>query len=555
MKRCVEVVIQCAILVLHVCAVEGSSVRMVTRSGASAPGGSTFSVGSDGFNAPLLNELGQTAFLGTAGDIGIWSEGNGPLALVAKVGQPAPGVSGATFSTFSIVIIPSMVLNDNGNLAFTGVVTGPGITSGSSSNSRGIWESDSGGVSLLFRERDTVVASTNEKLSFDRFEGLAFNNSNVAAFGASTRFEFSSTVQDVYLTGSLTDSRIVARGGTTPPGLSSQNFFGSLNTVDFKVKPLNDHSQASLEAHASGTSLCGAPAGTCGVWTENATGLQLVATRQAAPGFPGREFLFFYKPSINNAAHTVFAASAVIPGDFPTSQGGIWSDRTGTLQLVVGKGDSVPGVVGASFDDFGLSTDRQVPLINHLDRVVFAAKMAGAVNGSNDSAIFSDGPGGLSIVAREGDQVPGAPTGTVFSDLYECHLSSSFRSCGYSINGNGQVAFLDPSRGLFAQDINGVLQAIARNGGTLEIAPGDFRQISGVQFWGGSGNEDGRSSAFNDKGQIAFKASFGNGATSGGTGIFVSDVVAIPEPQSNVLLAIGLFSVCAPRIRTSPLVG
>ncbi|MEZ6072461.1 MAG: PEP-CTERM sorting domain-containing protein [Pirellulales bacterium] len=50
-----------------------------------------------------------------------------------------------------------------------------------------------------------------------------------------------------------------------------------------------------------------------------------------------------------------------------------------------------------------------------------------------------------------------------------------------------------------------------------------------------SGNQDGRNSLFNDRGQVAFGATF----TDGTSGIFVSNAVAVPEPASLMLFAVG----------------
>jgi len=62
-----------------------------------------------------------------------------------------------------------------------------------------------------------------------------------------------------------------------------------------------------------------------------------------------------------------------------------------------------------------------------------------------------------------------------------------------------------------------VLTLIAREGDLLDVDDGpdiDFRTISELDFVDNSGNEDGRSSGFNDLEQIAFRALFTDG-TSG----------------------------------------
>jgi hypothetical protein len=101
-----------------------------------------------------------------------------------------------------------------------------------------------------------------------------------------------------------------------------------------------------------------------------------------------------------------------------------------------------------------------------------------------------------------------------------------------SLNSSGQVAFRadligsgvnsSNNKGIWATDWTGTLQPIARAGQQLEVAPGNFRTISDLNFTSASGNSDGLSSGFNNVGQLVFWASF----TDGSQGVFVSNEVA-----------------------------
>ena len=66
-----------------------------------------------------------------------------------------------------------------------------------------------------------------------------------------------------------------------------------------------------------------------------------------------------------------------------------------------------------------------------------------------------------------------------------------------------------------------------------------MRTILSLAFVTGSGNDDGRPSAFNDRGQLAFAATF----TDGTSGVFVSDLVAIPEPTAALLIVVAVVSM------------
>jgi hypothetical protein len=62
----------------------------------------------------------------------------------------------------------------------------------------------------------------------------------------------------------------------------------------------------------------------------------------------------------------------------------------------------------------------------------------------------------------------------------------------------------------------------------LEVARGDVRTIEGLGLVG-----------FNNVGQIEFHAQF----TDGSEGIFISNLIAIPEPSSMLLLAFAVTTV------------
>ena len=108
-------------------------------------------------------------------------------------------------------------------------------------------------------------------------------------------------------------------------------------------------------------------------------------------------------------------------------------------------------------------------------------------------------------------------------------------------NASGEVAFdadTTAGEGIWAQNTMGQLTLIAFQGEPLQEAPGQFLVPTGFSFSGGSGNEDGLQSGFNDLGQIAFYA---RGVSGGNniSGIFISNAAAVPEPSTCLLAAIG----------------
>jgi hypothetical protein len=197
-----------------------------------------------------------------------------------------------------------------------------------------------------------------------------------------------------------------------------------------------------------------------------------------------------------------------------------------------------PNPTNAAFQSFS----RHV--LNARGESAFAAMAQETAGGALISGLWSDAGGhGMELVARGGDQAPGAEQGATFA-------SFMFPAPQFILNARGQLAFSNtlqgPSindsnnEGLWAQDPLGNLTLIARRGQLLNVsddplAP-DWRTISDLRVDGAAGNDDGRRSWFNDRGQLAFWAAF----TDGNEGIFVSNAVAVPEPCTAALLLAGI---------------
>jgi hypothetical protein len=258
---------------------------------------------------------------------------------------------------------------------------------------------------------------------------------------------------------------------------------------------------------------------------------QMIARSLGPAAGLGRFHYNLYEPSINDAGQVAFTASIAEQGS-PQQYGGVglWTMDGAGLNQRLASGDPIPGGQGEYFSYLF------PPVINRAGELAFAANHEGGVA---DSGIWKLTPAGATAVALAGQPAPGG---------------GQFASHGFSfepaINARGQVAFLAHgiggqfnASGLWARDSDGVLKCIARPGELLEVKPGDLRTIASVDFAGGSGLEDGRRAGLNDRGQIAFVAKF----TDGTSGIFISNAVAVPEPEG-VLLALAA-SVFAMRNR------
>ncbi len=331
-----------------------TTVTYETRAltGDVAPG-TTAGVNFSGFNLPVVNGAGQTAFLAnltgtgvtSANDRGIFSEGSGSgLALVAREGDMAPGTSaGVNFSGFN-----SPVLNGAGQTAFSADLTGAGVTS---ANDRGIF-SEGGGL------------------------GLA----------------------------------LVACEGDNAPGTTAGVNFSS---TGFSSPVLNGAGQTAFLARLTGTGVTSA--NDQGIFSEGGgAGLALVAREgDNAPGtMSGVNFGGLGSPVLNGAGQSAFLANLTGTGVTGANDRGIFSEGGGSgLALVAREGDIAPGTTaGVNFSGLG------APVLNGAGQTAFPAGLTGTgVSSANDSGIFSEGRGSaLALIAREGDAAPGTTSGVNF---------------------------------------------------------------------------------------------------------------------------------------------
>jgi hypothetical protein len=484
------------------------------------------------------------------------------VRTVALTGQQAPGMpSGANFEWFAYAL---PVLNDVGQTAFVASLTGGGVVS---TNNYGIWSEGSGSLTLVARE-GSHAPGTPVGMTFGDLDGSlpggepVLNNAGQVAFQAYLRD--SAGNEDFNHRGIWSEGSgslaLVAHKGDPAPGTPA-----GVNYGNFWVVPpvLNDSGETAFYCTLTGSGVDGT--NSTGIWAERSGGVELVARNgDHAPGKPvGVNFSTLLKtPLFNNAGQVAFAAMLTdgTTGNWLDSSGtatlvvssgtidalnndgqivfrntngvSVWSESSGTVALVASPGDQAPGTsAGVTFTGF----DRAY--VNDAGQTAFRARLAGSgVDSTNDDGIWSEGSGSLALIARTGAQAPGTPNGVKFKELYTPWLG---------FNNVGQMAFsaylagtgVDETNdgGIWATDRSGVLQPIVREGDLLEVAPGDFRTIDNAYFQPGGifwGNSDG----FNNLGQLAFSAHF----TDGSDGIFVSNHVAVPEPSAIALVVVGI---------------
>jgi hypothetical protein len=519
-----------------------AALRTVAFTGQPAPGtpsGTTFESFSSHyfigdidpiFRGPVLNDAGQTAFranlLGSGVDStnnqGVWSEGSGSLALVARTGSQAPGApSGMNFGLYSLGFeLFTPALNNAGQTAFYGALADDRL---------GLWSEGSGSLALVAADGvHAPVLPSGVNFSYAIFdEGNRKNFTDWPHLNDAGQIVFTtalvgtgvtpSTDMGVWLGKDVNNLALVDRKGDQAAGLATGVRYHAQLPV-----ALNDAGQTAVVSYLQGI----------GVNSSNNTAffygspgnLTFVARAgDQAPDMPSGVTIegLFAPIEINNAGKIAFQAwmtgGDVVDG---VNSEGLWSNVSGSLQLIARSGSPAAGAPAGV--NYGLFSQSSFALLNDSGQLAFHAGLEGSgVDGTNNEGIWLGEPDNFALVARRGEQAPGAPSGVNFSDLDYPALNSAgqiaFRA---KVTGDG-VDFSN-DRGIWATDRDGALQLIARTGDLVEVAPGDFRTLGSIDFIPVSANSDGRRSAFNNVGQLAFWASF----TDGSQGVFVSNEVA-----------------------------
>jgi hypothetical protein len=524
--------------------------RTVALMGQSAPG-LPIDTSFLSFGVPSLNSLGQVSFSGTLtgpprdisilNNTGIWTEGIGSLALLARENDPAAGATaGQLYSDFNAI---SPNISDSGDVAWLSSQRAPA----SSLAIPTIW---SGNVGTLMMH--TSVGSGAPGLPAG-VNIAAINEPPVINSQGDVAYRPRIAGPGVDITNQWTlwktnggPPELLARQGDSAPG-TSENF------ATLWVIRINDAGQVGVSADL--TSIDSGTQPQSGLWLSNGNVLELqVKDFSPAPGVVGAEFNISQStPLLLNSsgefAFRAFLRESVTIGVDTTNDQGIWSSGTGSLQLVAREGGQAPGIVaGGNF--FGFDP----PKFSNGGQTAFIASLAAnallGITPANSTGLWSDANGNLQLVARAGDQAPGMPMGAVFDSFF-----GGRSSVGVALNAAGHAAFFTSvtgggvtstnNTGLWAQDQNGNLRLVLREGELFEVAPGDFRTISFITFQSQSAGGEGLARGFNDNYQLALHLNFTNNTS----GIFVAQV-SVPEPGTIVLaMAVlsSLFTRCKQR--------
>lgn len=343
--------------------------------------------------------------------------------------------------------------------------------------------------------------------------------------------------------------RTVALTGDPAPGTSD----------DFVLVFDTDTATIDESGHVAFRDCCGS----AGLWSEASGSLQPVAlVGERAPGVPTEAYFIngqFKEPSTNRFGKIAFDTGLTGPGVDESNDEGIWSNRSGSLQLVAQAGQLAPGTVGdVRFDVFG------APLISSSGQIIFFASVIGpGVASNNDFGFWSDVNGELTLFARMGDQAPGEPSGVFYTGfrtalanvaahtVYYAGLSDGTSGIWSDRDGtparlvkNGDPAPGTPAGTTFRNFGNAAINTSDEIMFYADLSPIDFGHDSGIWVYGEDSSRlvvrsgdtipgmpgatigsiptnSGRNQIINNVGQVAFRAIIFN--SPNGSGIFLED--------------------------------
>ena len=510
----------CALAITFCPGIVGSALagtitfRIVALTGDPAPGTPPDVDFSVFYGDPVIDGAGHSAFLarltgpdvGASNDLGLWSEGSGSLALLVRQGNQAAGLpDGVLFATCHAGFLCPSVMNDVGDTAFL-----ISLSDGSDS----IWVHRSGSLNLVART-GTQAPGLRAGVFFGPLHNLVLNDAGQTAFSSYLvgRGVDATNNYGVWSEG-LGSVALVARLGDQAPGTARGVVFGDGNQL-LSSYAVGAAGQTPMKAYLSGPGVIPGVGGNAqGIWSGGPGSLELVA-RAGDPAHGLDEGINFDRFStalttiINGAGQTAFFARLIGPGVDSTNDHSIWSEGSGSLELVARKGSHAPGTAeGVNF--FSLIPGA---MLNGAGQTAFAASLIGpGVDQTNNVGVWSEGSGSLALVARKGSPAPGTAEGVTFSSIFPGPVTNAEGQVAFTASLTGEDVDGSDDFGVWAEDRNGVLTLVIREGDQIEVAPGDVRTVLSVFMTSGetaiSGGEDGRLINFNDAGQLAFRVIF-----------------------------------------------
>jgi hypothetical protein len=235
---------------------------------------------------------------------------------------------------------------------------------------------------------------------------------------------------------------LVARAGEQAVGVAPGVLFRAF-TEDFAPSaPAFGGGRTEFPVSLTGSGVTGS--NSSGVWAQGSGGLQpLARTGSQAPGVPAGVVFSdpLYLADGFVASHALVVGNLTGPGVSGANGEGFWTDRSGTLVLLLREGNQAPGmpagVVFGSGQFIGSSYTFPRIQVNRAGELAVQANLLGpGIDIFSNEAIYAERSGQFRLIMREGDHAPGAGDGATFGGN-----SVLLQNFALAFNSLGHVAF------------------------------------------------------------------------------------------------------------------
>ena len=401
------------------------------------------------FNNPAIDNAGNVTFSGKIGNFagtittanaGVTMYGSpGALNLVARNGSAvlAGGPAGYVFNNTSGVngLATTVANAPAGKFLVSGSINGPG---NSALLDTAVWFGTYGNHVMLARESDACPGTAGAIMSgsFSFSSGTRTNNAGdvlqfTALTGGDTILTGTTANNQAVVALNSAGNRLIFRKGTLCPGLADGTLIGAADAFEFNMNGSGDvQFKATLVA---GTGVV-TTANDKALFVSEGGVLTLVAREgNPAPGLTDVRYKStgsFGIPArnFNNSGQLIFHASLEGTAVTTLNDAAIFYYDNGVVTMIAREGDTMPGVADGVVSVFNSTQSA----INNNGFVLLTPFMTSAAGTTN--CVFG-GPalGNKSLILRAGAQVTGLPEGVLYGEFI-----SSF-SCG--LNNNNELAF------------------------------------------------------------------------------------------------------------------
>jgi hypothetical protein len=459
---------------------------------------------------PVVDDARRVAFLakwkGSSGTgVGVFA--GEPLALLAKVGGDAPGLSGVQFKT-----LQDPLISPDGTVAFGATLKGQGVKAG---NDFSVWASAEAAPALLLREGLQVPGAPAGTL-LKSVSGLSLRNGELLAVSklAVVRGIVTAADDSALLSVNANGGKILLREGT-PVDLQDGNGASAIKKLETLLPAPG--SPAHGRWHTEGGAIARVT-----LADKRLVIVQRLADDTLLPR------LAVGSPALAGAASwKVLGLPAVEPGGDAVVIKGQLKAVAGQLPAVTAKNDAVlaldPGNAtgftifareGTAPADAGGATYASFldPVVNVNQDVLFGATLAGSgVTAKNKTALFWGNADAPLLLARSGAAAPdtvGNLTGALWSKFTSAALPSGPNAGPVftaKLVGPGVTA--KTNVGLWAVDSTGLLRQLLRTGDLI-----DGKAVTGIHALTNATGSLGASRGFNERGTVITRVSFAKGA-------------------------------------------